>query len=111
RELMKIEETDHRAKQAVQLFCYQTRKWIGSFAAVLNGLDILVFAGGIGEHSPEVRSKVCDNLAFLGIELDEINNMNNEYLISTEMSKVKVYVIKTNEELMIAKLVSNLLNH
>ncbi|MEO7046952.1 MAG: acetate/propionate family kinase, partial [Ferruginibacter sp.] len=54
RELMKIEEKDHRAKQAVQLFCYQTRKWIGSFAAVLNGLDILVFAGGIGEHSPEV---------------------------------------------------------
>jgi acetate kinase len=110
RELMKIEETDHRAKQAVQLFCYQTRKWIGSFAAVLNGLDILIFAGGIGEHSPEVRSKVCDNLAFLGIELDEINNMNNEYLISTEISKVKVYVIKTNEELMIAKLVYNMLN-
>jgi acetate kinase len=110
RELMKIEEKDYRAKQAIQLFCYQTRKWIGSFAAVLNGLDILVFAGGIGEHSPEVRSKVCDNLAFLGIELDEINNMNNEYLISTEISKVKVYVIKTNEELMIAKLVYNMLN-
>ncbi len=110
RKLMKIEDTDNRAKETIELFCYQTKQWIGSFAAALGGLDVLVFSGGIGEHSPEVRSKICDNLEFLGIELDEIKNMNNEPVISTEISKVQVRVIKTNEELMIAKLVCNVLN-
>jgi acetate kinase len=71
----------------------------------------LVFSGGIGQHSPEVRSKICDGLEFLGIELDEIKNMNNEDIISTETSKVKVRVIETNEELMIAKLVGGVLNN
>jgi acetate kinase len=111
RELMKIEDTDNRAKEAIELFCYQTKKWVGSFAAALGGLDVLVFSGGIGEHSPEVRSKICDTLEFLGIELDEIKNMNNEPVISTEISKVQVRVIKTNEELMIAKLVCDVLNY
>ncbi|MEO6454809.1 MAG: hypothetical protein ABIN97_12085, partial [Ginsengibacter sp.] len=111
RELMKIEDTDNRAKEAIELFCYQTKKWIGSFAAALGGLDTLVFSGGIGEHSPEVRSKICDNLEFLGIELDEIKNRNNEGIISTEKSRVSVHVIKTNEELMIAKLVCDVLNY
>lgn len=109
RELMKIEDTDNRANEAIELFCYQTKKWIGSFAAALGGLDVLVFSGGIGEHSPEVRSKICDNLEFLGIELDEIKNMNNEGIISTETSRVPVHVIKTNEEFMIAKLVCDVL--
>lgn len=104
RELQKIQETDSRAKEAITLFCYQTRKWIGSFAAVLGGLEVLVFSGGIGEHSPEVRSMICDKLQFLGIELDEIRNRNNEVIISTDASTVKVFAIKTNEELMIAKL-------
>ena len=110
RELMKIEDTDQRAKEAIELFCYQTKKWIGSYAAVLGGLDVLIFSGGIGEHSPEVRSKICDNLEFLGVELDKIKNMNNESIISTEISKVKVRVIKTNEELMIAKMVCQIWN-
>ncbi len=88
RELTKIEDTDNRAKEAIELFCYQTKKWIGSFAAALGGVDVLVFSGGIGEHSPEVRSKICDKLEFLGIELDEIKNMNNDPVISTEISKV-----------------------
>ncbi len=110
RELMKIKDKDNRAKEAIELFCYQTKKWIGSFSAALGGLDILVFSGGIGEHSSEVRSKICDNLAFLGIELDEIKNRNNEPVISTEAGKVTVRVIKTNEELMIAKMVSDVLN-
>lgn len=110
RELMNVEDTDCRATEAIDLFCYQTKKWIGSFTAVLEGLDLLVFSGGIGEHCPEVRSKICDGLEFLGIELDEINNMNNRTIISTEKSKVKVFVIQTNEELMIAKLVNGLLN-
>jgi acetate kinase len=110
RELMKIEDTDHRAKEAIELFCYQTKKWIGSFTTVLGGLDTLVFSGGIGEHSPEVRSKICDNLEFLGLELDEIKNINNEAIISTEKSKVKVRVITTNEDVMIARLVNDILN-
>ncbi|WHF52902.1 acetate/propionate family kinase [Chryseobacterium gotjawalense] len=110
RQLMDIEETDSRAAEAIDLFSYQTKKWIGSFAAVLEGLDVLVFSGGIGEHAPEVRCKICDGLEFLGIELDEINNMNNRTIISREKSKVKVFVIPTNEELMIAKLVNSLLN-
>ncbi len=111
RELTEIEDKDPRAKEAIEFFCYQTKKWIGSFAAALGGLEVLVFSGGIGEHSPEVRSKICDGLEFLGIELDEINNMNNHSVISSAKSSVKVYVIKTNEELMIAKLVSEVLNY
>jgi acetate kinase len=110
RELINAEETDHRAAEAIELFCYQTKKWIGSYAAVLNGLDTLVFSGGIGEHSPEVRSKICDGLEFLGIELCEIKNMNNQAVISTEKSKVIVRVIATNEEVMIARLVKDVLN-
>ena len=110
RELMEIEDTDPRAAEAIELFCYQTKKWIGSFAAVLGGLETLVFTGGIGEHSPEVRSKICDGLEFLGIELDEIKNMKNEAVISTETSRVTVRVITTNEEVMIARLVNESLN-
>jgi acetate kinase len=110
RELMKIENTDNRAKEAIELFCYQTKKWIGSFAAALGGLEVLVFSGGIGEHSSEVRSKICAGLEFLGIELDEINNRNNEDVISVKKSRVCVRVIKTNEELMIAKMVHDILD-
>jgi acetate kinase len=111
RELMEVEDTNGNAKDAIELFCYQTKKWIGSFAAALSGLDTLVFSGGIGEHSMEVRTKICDGLDFLGIELDEIKNMNNEGIISTEKSKVTVRVIKTNEEVMIARLVNKVLNN
>lgn len=105
RELMKYESTDHRAAEAIELFCYQTKKWIGAYAAVLGGLDTLVFSGGIGEHAPEIRSRICQGLQFLGIELEETNNAKNEPVISTDESKVGVRVMKTNEELMIARLV------
>ncbi len=87
-----------------------SQKWIGSFAASFGGLDTLVFSVGIGEHSSEVRSKICNGFEFLGIKFDEIKNRSNEPVISTEISKTKVHVIKTNEELMIAKLVCNFLN-
>lgn len=109
RELLKIENNDERAKEAIEMFCYQTKKCIGSYAAVLGGLDVLVFSGGIGEHSPEVRGRICTNLKFLGIELDENKNRNNEFIISTDTSKVKIYVIRTNEELIIAKMVRDVL--
>ncbi|CAN5443485.1 acetate/propionate family kinase [soil metagenome] len=109
RELIKNKNSDTRAADAFDLFCYQTKKFIGAYAAVLEGLETLVFSGGIGEHSPEVRSQVCDGLEFLGIELDEIKNMNNESVISSDASKVTVHVIPTNEQLMIAKLVCDVL--
>ena len=110
RELIEVEDTNSRAAEAIELFCYQTKKWIGSFATILGGLDTLVFSGGIGEHSSEVRSKICDSLGFLGIELCEIKNMNNKAIISTEKSNVTVRVITTDEEVMIARLVNDILN-
>lgn len=108
-EIIKNKSEDLLAAEAFELFCYQTKKFMGAYAAALEGLDALVFSGGIGENSPEVRSQICDGLEFLGIELCEIKNMKNEILISTKTSKVAVYVIKTNEELMIAKLVVDVL--
>jgi acetate kinase len=111
RELLKRRSDDNRAAEAVDFFCYQVKKWIGSFSAVLGGLDTLVFSGGIGEHSSQVRSQVCDKLQFLGIEVDEVRNEKNEPVISTDSSNVCVRVIQTNEELMIAKLVCKVLNN
>lgn len=109
RELLKTKDTDSRAAEAIELFCYQVRKWIGSFAAVLDGLDTLVFSGGIGENAPEVRKCICGGLQFLGIELEETNNIKNDAIISTGTSQVTVRVMKTNEELMIARLVCHVL--
>ena len=111
RELMRLKDTDNRAAEAIELFCYQTKKWIGSFAAVLGGLDTLVFSGGIGENAPEIRSRVCDGMKFLGIELDSTRNAKNESIISADLSKVTVRVIKTNEELMIGRMVCRVLNY
>jgi acetate kinase len=109
--LLSIRKEDHRAAEAVHFFCYQAIKWIGAFTAVLGGLDTLIFSGGIGEHSSEIRKRICDGLQFLGIELDETKNSTNEKLISAEDSRVSVRVIKTNEELMIARSVYTILNH
>jgi len=111
RELIKLKDTDSRAAEAIELFCYQTKKWIGSFAAVLGGLDTLVFSGGIGENAPEIRSRICDGMKFLRIELDNTRNAKNESIISTDLSKVAVRVIKTNEELMIGRIVCHVLNY
>jgi acetate kinase len=110
RDLLAREAGDARAADAVALFCYQAKKWIGSFAAALGGLDTLVFAGGIGEHSPPVRRRICDGLGFLGIELDHKRNAKNAALISTQSGCVKVRVIPTDEELMIARSVTRVLN-
>src|SRR5665811_2529732 len=81
-ELLEHEAGDVRAAEAVALFCYQVRKWIGAFAAALGGLDTLVFAGGIGENAPIVRARICAGLEFLGIELEEKSNAANEGVIS-----------------------------
>lgn len=103
RDLLAREGDDLRAAEAVAMFCYQVKKWIGSFAAVLGGLDTLVFAGGIGENAPLVRSRICDGLNLLGIELDESRNTTNGGVISTDASRASVRVICTDEQRMIAQ--------
>jgi len=105
RDLLDREAQDVRAAEAVALFCYQVKKWIGAFAAALGGLDTLVFAGGIGENAPTVRARICEGLSFLGIELNESRNVETAGVISTDASRVAVRVICTDEELMIARLV------
>ena len=109
RDLLALEADDVRAAEAVALFCYQTKKWIGSFAAALGGLDTLVFAGGIGENAPLVRARICEGLSFLGIELDESRNAETADVISSDASRVAVRVIRTDEELMIARSVCRLI--
>jgi acetate kinase len=109
-DLLKRESGDARAADAVALFCYQVKKWIGAFAAALGGLDTLVFAGGIGENAPLVRARICDGLEFLGIELEETRNAANEGVISAAASRVAVRVIRTDEELIIAKTVCRVLS-
>jgi acetate kinase len=109
RDLLECEAQDVRAAEAVTLFCYQVKKWIGAFAAALGGLDTLVFAGGIGENAPTVRARICDGLGFLGIELEDEWNAANEGIISTAAGRVVVRVIRTDEECMIAKTVLHVL--
>jgi acetate kinase len=103
RDLLDLEKQDVRAAEAVALFCYQAKKWIGAYAAALGGLDTLVFAGGIGENAPAVRARICEGLSFLGIELNESRNAETAAVISMEASRVTVRVIRTDEELMIAR--------
>jgi acetate kinase len=109
RDLLAREGGDVRAAEAVALFCYQAKKWIGSFAAALGGLDTLVFAGGIGENAPLVRERICDGLGFLGIELDAKRNAKNAPLISPDAGRVAVRVIRTDEEMTIARSVIRVL--
>jgi len=110
RDLLARESDDVRAAEAVALFCYQIKKWIGSYAAALGGLDTLVFAGGIGENAPVIRARICEGLGFLGIELDSTRNEASEAMISGGASRVDVRVIPTDEEVMIAKTVSRVLS-
>jgi acetate kinase len=110
RDLLASEGRDPRAAEAVALFCYQAKKWIGSFAAALEGLDTLVFSGGIGENSAVIRSRICDGLEFLGVELDGARNKNGTAIISTEGGRVVVRVIHTDEESQIARSVLQLLD-
>ena len=103
RDLLARESRDVRAAEAIPLFCYQTKKWIGAYAAALGGLDTLVFSGGIGENSPLVRQRICARLDCLGIVLDRKRNAKNAPVISPRGSRVAVRVIRTDEELMIAR--------
>ena len=109
RDLLAREPQDVRAAEAVALFCYQVKKWIGAFAAALDGLDTLVFAGGIGENAPPVRARICEGLGFLGIALEEEQNAANAGVISAAAGRVAVRIMHTDEELMIAKTVCHVL--
>jgi acetate kinase len=109
RELMAREKDDIRAAEAMALFCYQIKKYICAMAGALEGLDALVFSGGIGENAVEVRERVCAGLGFLGIELDPRQNAAGADVISVKGSRVTVHVIKTDEEWIIAGTVRRLL--
>jgi acetate kinase len=109
RDLLDHEKQDVRAAEAVALFCYQAKKWIGAYAAALGGLDTLVFAGGIGENAPVVRARICEGLDFLGVKLDKRRNAKTAAVISKNSSRVTARVIRTDEELMIARSVSRVL--
>jgi acetate kinase len=109
RDLLEHETQDVRAAEAVTLFCYQAKKWTGAFAAALGGLDTLIFSAGIGENCPGIRARICEGLNFLGVELNKFHNASNEAVISTDTSRVTVRVIRTDEELMIARSVCRVL--
>lgn len=109
RDLLERRATDPRAADAIAIFCRAAKKWIGAATAVLGGLDTLVFAGGIGEHGVQIRAEICDNLAFLGLVLDPTRNAANAAVISTEIAPVTVRVIHTDEELMIVRIVHDVL--
>jgi acetate kinase len=109
RDLLDREPHDVRAAEAVAVFCYQIKKAIGAFAAALGGVDALVFAGGIGENSPTVRARICDGLGFLGIDIDPDRNAGKEGLVSRQDARVKVRVISTDEEIVIAEAAARLL--
>ncbi|HEV3418641.1 MAG TPA: acetate/propionate family kinase, partial [Pirellulales bacterium] len=113
RDLLAAREKDSRAAEAIELFCYQAKKWIGAYAAAMGGLEALVFSAGIGEHSPEVRAEICSGLGFLGLRLDPARNdaarSGGAALISADDSRVAVRMIPTDEEIVIARAVLGLL--
>jgi acetate kinase len=101
------ENNDRRARLAIEIFCYRARKYIGAYLAAMNGADAVVFTGGIGENSSEVRAGICEGLEWMGLELDEARNRahtgGREGLISKDGSRLAAYVIPTDEELLIAR--------
>lgn len=104
RDLLALEPADPRAREAVDLYCYRTMKAIGGFAAALGGLDTLVFTGGIGEHCPTVRSRICGGLAFLGVTLDAVRNADNAPVLSVASGRVRVLRIPADEAGTLARL-------
>ncbi len=104
RDIMKaMDEGSQNAKLAVDVFCYRILKYVGAYAAVLNGFDLLIFTAGIGENCPLVRAEICNNLTYMGVEMDEIRNNASELIITKEGSQPVVMVLPTNEELRIAQ--------
>jgi acetate kinase len=101
-----FKDHNERAMLGLDMYHYRVKKYIGSYAAAMGGVDIIVFAGGIGENGPETREAICSNLEFIGVELDPAKNKDlrsKEALISKDGTRVKVIVVPTNEELVIAE--------
>ena len=109
RDLLAAEAKDPRAAEALAIFCYQARKWIGALAAALEGLDVLVFTGGIGEHSAVLRQRICDDLDWMGVTLDPQANRMGEPCVSAPASKIMVFAIPTDEEREMAEICGKLL--
>jgi acetate kinase len=109
-DLEREKDRNPRAAEAIDLFCYQARKALGALAAVLDGIDTLIFTGGIGENSELVRARICENFSHLGLQVDPARNGAHDGVISTAESRVAVRVMKTNEELMIARHTARLLS-
>jgi len=111
RDLLDRESRDDRAAEAVALFCYRAKKYVGAYAAALGGIDALIFAGGIGENAPQVRERICAGLEFLGLEIDPALNESNAPVISSARSRAKIKVIKTDEDIVIAQHVLAVIGH
>jgi acetate kinase len=109
RDLLQHRGEDQRAADAVNIFCYQAKKFVAALSGAMGGLDTLVFSAGIGENSPEARAGICDGLDFMGVSLDPQRNAAGAAIISTDRSRVTVRVIPTDEELVIARAVYSLL--
>jgi acetate kinase len=110
RQLMSAEPSDCRAAEAVALFCYQCRKAICAMVGAIEGIEALVFTGGIGENSAAARARICGGLAHIGVQIDEQRNLNNAALISSDTSTVSVHIIRTDEQWMIAEEARRLLS-
>jgi acetate kinase len=109
RDLLEREKDDPRAADAIRIFCYQAKKWIGAFAAALGGVDLIVFSGGVGENAAPIRARICEGLEFLGIQIDGSRNQRSADVISLEGAPVTVRVIRTDEEQVIARSVQAIL--
>jgi acetate kinase len=109
RDLIVSRNTDPRAADAVNLFCYQAKKHLCALVSTLGGVDTIVFAGGIGEHAPEVRAAICEGLDFLELRLDASKNARGEKIISANQSRVNIRIIPTDEEIVIARIVLSIL--
>lgn len=108
-ELLQAEATDVRAKEAVDVFCYEAKKRIGAYAAALGGVETIIFSGGMGEKAPDIRSRICTGLEFLGVHIDEQANQIHSNIISSSTAPVCVRVMHTDEERMIAHFVGEII--
>lgn len=109
--LIHNKDSDVRAQEAINVFCYSVIKTIGAYTAVMEGLDGIIFSGGIGEHAPYIRKEICKRLTYMGIQIDDLKNAQNNSIISTETSKIKIRIMHTEEEKVIAKLSKDILTH
>jgi acetate kinase len=109
-QLQKEEKTDSKAAEAILMYCYSIKKQIGALAAVLGGVDMIVFTGGIGENAPAIRKQICKGLEFLDVRLNATLNNSSPECINEHDGKVRIYVIRTNEEMIIAKQVKEIHN-